>query len=748
MKTIILLLLTSFLCVAAQAQVVPIQSNSVVRFRISHGQSLVGDIDVELFDADKPVTVSNFLAYAQSGAYSNSILHQSFTNFTVQGGLLTVANPASTDPFSAMTLVRARAAITNEFLVGPRYGNVFGTLSMAKTDANPNTATTSWFFNLDDNAVDLDNRNGGYTVFGRMIAGTNLLQGFNSLSRGNGIITMTNTSFLTSCSALFLYPGGAYTPLTDLPVGSTSGACPRYSDLFSVQVIMLSARDVLPPTLTVTTPTANATVTTSTLAVAGTATDNGRIAGVFVTLNNDSPLTVSTNNGPWFLTLTNLPPGTNTILVRAIDTGGNRTDVSRKIFHSVRVPLTVLTNGFGSVTGATNNAPLELGRSYTLIAKPARGHLFEQWTGSTNSTSPTLRFLMESNLSFTAVFVSNLFPNVKGAYNGLFHDTNGAEQASSGYFTFSVGDAGAYSGKLLLNGKSHSLKGILAPDGTGSSVVLRKGTNMLRAVLALDLTNGTDQITGTVTEETTSNVVWTADLLADRAVFNTKSNTTPLAGKYTVIIPPDTNHSAGPGGDGFGAVTIKPAGALALSGTLADGTAFAQKTTLSKNGHWPLYVPLYKGKGSVVSWVNFDTNQPATDLAGTFHWFKQAQAAKLYKLGFTNESTLVGSRFTTPFPTNQIFSYTNAFLGFTNGNLVADFTNAIRFEAKGKVVNEGSNKLSLTINKSSGLFTGSVTPPSGGKAVSYKGAVLQKQDLGSGFHIGTNDTGRVNLEGR
>ena len=95
MKTILLLLLTSFLCVAAQAQVVPIQSNSVVRFRISNGNSVLGDIDVELFDADKPITVSNFLAYAQSGAYSNSILHQSFTNFTVQGGLLTVANPAS-----------------------------------------------------------------------------------------------------------------------------------------------------------------------------------------------------------------------------------------------------------------------------------------------------------------------------------------------------------------------------------------------------------------------------------------------------------------------------------------------------------------------------------------------------------------------------------------------------------------------------------------------------------------------------
>ena len=69
-------------------------------------------------------------------------------------------------------------------------------------------------------------------------------------------------------------------------------------------------------------------------------------------------------------------------------------------------------------------------------------------------------------------------------------------------------------------------------------------------------------------------------------------------------------------------------------------------------------------------------------------------------------------------------------------------------DAKGKVLNQGANKLSLSVSKSSGTFGGSVTPPDGGKPVSFKGALLQKQNVGSGFFLGTNASGRVLLQGR
>ncbi|MBK8002141.1 MAG: hypothetical protein IPK15_26460 [Verrucomicrobia bacterium] len=283
---------------------------------------------------------------------------------------------------------------------------------------------------------------------------------------------------------------------------------------------------------------------------------------------------------------------------------------------------------------------------------------------------------------------------MQGTYNGLFSDTNDFQQASAGFLTLKVGKTGASSGKLMLNGGSHSVKGNLSAFGLGSFLVARKGTNPVQLELSLDLTNGTDQLTGTVSEVTSnSTTIWTAQLLTDRAYFDGKINIATQAGKYTIVLPTDTNSAAGPVGDGFGAVSVTTKGAVSLTGTLPDGTKITQKTSLSKNGDWPLYVPLYKGKGSLISWVNF-TNQPDSDLLGLFNWFKQTQTAKYYAGGFTNEALLVGSRFV-PSATNNILGLPNALVSFLGGNLSADFTNAIGIDAKNKVTNLGSNKLSL-----------------------------------------------------
>ena len=247
--------------------------------------------------------------------------------------------------------------------------------------------------------------------------------------------------------------------------------------------------------------------------------------------------------------------------------------------------------------------------------------------------------------------------------------------------------------------------------------------------------------------EASTGTVWTAELVTDRAFYDGKLNSAPQAGKYTVIFPADTNSPAGPFGDGFGAVTVTTKGAVSLAGTLADGTKVTQKTALSKNSQWPLYAPLYKGKGSLISWLTF-TNETDTDFNGLFNWFKQAQATKYYSGGFTNEAMLAGSHYVPPTATNLIINITNGVVGFTNGNLAAGFTNLVMIDAKGKVLNQGTNKLSVTFSKSSGTFSGSATPPGGGKSISFRGALLQKQNLGSGFFLGTNASGRVSIQGQ
>ncbi len=113
-----------------------------------------GDIDVQLLPASAPATVNNFLSYMNKGAYNNSIFHRSVKNFIIQGG-------GFKQDFSA---IPQDAAVKNEFSIS----NMRGTIAMAKLGTDPNSATNQWFFNLGDNSANLDNQNGGFTVFGRV----------------------------------------------------------------------------------------------------------------------------------------------------------------------------------------------------------------------------------------------------------------------------------------------------------------------------------------------------------------------------------------------------------------------------------------------------------------------------------------------------------------------------------------------------------------------------------------------------
>src|SRR5213594_4028181 len=107
-------------------------SQTHVRFRFSYGQTRFGDVDVELFDQEKPLTVANFLRYVRVGAYEGNFAHRCVPNVILQGGSGTVGDAYSSRSFEAVVEVPEFAPITNEFLVGPLYHNYLGTLAMAK----------------------------------------------------------------------------------------------------------------------------------------------------------------------------------------------------------------------------------------------------------------------------------------------------------------------------------------------------------------------------------------------------------------------------------------------------------------------------------------------------------------------------------------------------------------------------------------------------------------------------------------
>src|SRR5581483_5209894 len=165
----------------------------------------------------------------------------------------------------------------------------------------------------------------------------------------------------------------------------------------------------------------------------------------------------------------------------------------------VNVPLTIVTNGFGSVTPKLNGGLLEIGRAYTVRAKPGRGQVFAGWSGMA-SPSPVLRFVMQSNLVLTANFVPSPFPIVKGTYAGLATDTNGVTPATSGFFTITVNAMGGFTGRLLLGGGRFGFRGQFDLNGDAVVFVNRPLLDPLRLALHVDLENQGDQVSGWLTD--------------------------------------------------------------------------------------------------------------------------------------------------------------------------------------------------------------------------------------------------------
>jgi cyclophilin family peptidyl-prolyl cis-trans isomerase len=138
---------------------------------------------IELFD-DRPLTRDNFLQYVNGGHYDNTLMHRLARNFVLQGGgfhprFQPGAPPLNTslDPTFRVDLdnnpATALPTVPNEFGNQPPRSNVRGTIAMAKTPGNPDSATSQFFFNLSNNGGSppdgLDFQNGGFTVFGRVV---------------------------------------------------------------------------------------------------------------------------------------------------------------------------------------------------------------------------------------------------------------------------------------------------------------------------------------------------------------------------------------------------------------------------------------------------------------------------------------------------------------------------------------------------------------------------------------------------
>ena len=180
----------------------------------------LGDVVITLFDDIAPRTVANFLGYATNftvgAGYTGSIFHRLVTGFVLQGGGYDLAN-------NTINTMTAKAPVTNEFSLS----NIKGTVAMAKLGNDPNSATDQFFINLADNSSNLDNQNGGFTVFGAVTAASfPVVQAIANLPTFNG--------------------GGAF---TQLPVTGYSGGNLQASNLVVISKVTVTSAFTSPDPL-------------------------------------------------------------------------------------------------------------------------------------------------------------------------------------------------------------------------------------------------------------------------------------------------------------------------------------------------------------------------------------------------------------------------------------------------------------------------------------------------------------------
>ena len=181
--------------------------------------TVMGEVELELFDQIAPKTVANFLAYTQSGAYDNSFFHRSVNlasgeDFVIQGGGFRVEG-------TTLMVIPKIGKIDSEF----QRSNLRGTIAMALSSLpgeppDPDSATSQWFINLSDANRALDASK--FTVFGEVVAGMDVV---------DAIATLPTYNLALIFSPPFNFP---QIPLIDY----TSGSVPTLGNLVLINEVI------------------------------------------------------------------------------------------------------------------------------------------------------------------------------------------------------------------------------------------------------------------------------------------------------------------------------------------------------------------------------------------------------------------------------------------------------------------------------------------------------------------------------
>jgi hypothetical protein len=504
-----------------------------------------------------------------------------------------------------------------------------------------------------------------------------------------------------------------------------------------------------PQPIEITTPEPGTVVSTSSIAVAGSADPGTSPATVQFRVENSNgagPYQVATGLAKWSGTAAGLVSGTNLIRAQSLDGSGNLiAQTTCRVNYAVPGTLTVTVSGSGSVTSALAGVTTQIvGRTLTVKATPASGSIFAGWTGSVTSAHPVLSFTMQDGLDLQANFVPNPFGPVAGGYSGILSSGSGAQ---TGLLRLSVSPAGFFTGRVQVAGRIWSITGQLDATGAATVTIPHSGTPPLTITIQADLTGGSGQITGSV-----SGGLGSFGFTLSQSTFNAKTNAAPQAGRYTLVLSPDPSvtGTSVPQGNGYAAIVIAPGGSAVVAGRLADGTPFSATAQVANDGTLAVYtVPSGAPAGSSLEGVLTFEATSASDLDGTLTWIKGPKSADpFYPAGFTTTLPVVGSLYVRPAAGLQAMDVAPgaATAGLGDGNLPQPINVPVTVSRTGRVAmtTPGLPDVALVINSVSGAVTGTfVLPGSGVRAI--RGIVFQKQNSAFGYFRGLNQSGYFSL---
>lgn len=534
-------------------------------------------------------------------------------------------------------------------------------------------------------------------------------------------------------------------------------------------------------TVSIASPIANASINGTyggSISINGTSVDPRGTQKVQVSLNGgewiDANLVPNAQGADYSLTVNPLG-GLNTLQVRVMETDNQFSPVETVSFtYIVKRALSVIIQGSGTVTGQLMGETYQVGKSYTLTAKPGKDQVFDGWTGpglgGVTAEVAKLTFVFTNALAdtptITAKFISNPFlASVIGSFNGLAKAEGSVTPSvgSNGLLSVKVTATGTFTGTLKIDGLSFNLSGLFSNLGGSRFGAARTSTLLLprtakpALILALNLDMapaGTQQITGTLSEQTRTGSTLLSLISADRAAFDGKTVPTSVPADYlankglhTIALPAQaqTNGLTSadfPQGDGHGSITITKAGVVTMIVSLADNTTVTISAPLGKSLNVPLFAQLYTNKGGCLGGeVILDKNQPNTDLSGNgFFWFKPYLGGQHYPYGWAEGVTLnlIGARYAVTPGTSVLAglgdSSPNAVLTFNYGALTSLLTKTPHISKTNVVtkVPATDSTFTLALAAASGKITGSFTHTDGTKPT-YSGVLLQKGSNARGF---------------